>query len=304
MNKIQLLYLFGTISLIAAGLSSCESKPELVQNTAPTVTLSSGLSTPESALHDTVADVYLVSNINGSPFGEDKKGYILQVKPDGTSSGTKWIDGSQDGVELNAPKGMAIVGDILYVTDVTSVRKFDRKSGKALGSIAIEGSSFLNDAYSPPGSGVVYVSDTGFAPGFEPSGSDAIYKIDAADTVTPLYKGKDLGNPNGLFSEGEDILVITWTTGALLKIDPKGTMTEIFKLPKGQLDGIEKDSEGKFLISSWEGTCIYQADLSNKDATTVKVPELNAPADIGFDSKRKAILLPYFKDNKLDITKM
>ena len=82
-----------------------------------------GFSTPESAVHDTIADVYLVSNINGSPFGDDKAGFISRVSPDGKVLDLKWIDGSSADVELNAPKGLALVAETLYVADVNVVRK-------------------------------------------------------------------------------------------------------------------------------------------------------------------------------------
>lgn len=260
-----------------------------------------GFSTPESALHDTVADRYLVSNIHGSPFGDDGKGFISRMHPDGTIETLKWIDGSQEGVELNAPKGMALVGEVLYVTDVTSVRKFDRATGRPLGSIAIEGATFLNDAHSPAGTQDVYVSDTGFGPGFQPSGSDAIYKIDANDTVTTVAKGSDLGNPNGIHSRGKDLLVVTWTTGKLLQIGEDGKVTELQTLPAGQLDGIELLRDGHYAISSWEGACIFKTLPPTRKAITKVAEEIEAPADIGYDATRGVILLPYFNGGKMEL---
>ena len=49
------------------------------------------------------------------------------------------VDTAKADVKLDAPKGMAIVGNVLYVADITFVRKFDAKSGKALGEIKIDG---------------------------------------------------------------------------------------------------------------------------------------------------------------------
>ena len=46
----------------------------------------SGLNTPECAIHDEKADIYIVSNINGNPLGEDKAGFISRVAPSGKSS--------------------------------------------------------------------------------------------------------------------------------------------------------------------------------------------------------------------------
>jgi len=104
-----------------------------------------GLATPESVLHDTAADVYLVSNINGAPLEIDGNGFISRLSPDGTVIDLKWIDGKNPGTELNAPKGMAIVDDTLYVADISVVRRFNRVTGEYLGAVDIPGATFVND---------------------------------------------------------------------------------------------------------------------------------------------------------------
>jgi len=115
-------------------------------STAPQpVTINQGLQTPESVLWDPQQDVYFISNINGPALAVDNNGYISRVNPDTMQVDVKWIEGGKPGVTLDAPKGMAIVGDTLYVADITSVRKFDRKSGAPKGDIKIPGSTFLND---------------------------------------------------------------------------------------------------------------------------------------------------------------
>ena len=104
-------------------------------------------------------DVYLVSNINGSPLGADGNGFITRVAPDGTVTNLKWIDGESEVVTLNAPKGMAIIGDTLYVADITHVRFFHRDTGEPLGEIEIPGATFVNDLAAGRG-GWLFVSDT------------------------------------------------------------------------------------------------------------------------------------------------
>jgi hypothetical protein len=129
-----------------------------------------GLSTPESALHDEAADIYLVSNINGSPSTADDNGFISSISPNGEMIALKWIDGASDDLVLNAPKGMGIFENTLYVADITAVRRFDRMTGDPLGDIEISEASFLNDI-AVSGQGLVYVSD---------SRGGAIYEIEAA----------------------------------------------------------------------------------------------------------------------------
>src|SRR5881296_227339 len=88
-----------------------------------------GFLTPESVLHDTAQDVYFVSNINGSPTTKDNNGFISRVRPDGAVENLKFIEGGHGGVTLNAPKGLAIRGDTLWVADIDMVRSFDAKTG-------------------------------------------------------------------------------------------------------------------------------------------------------------------------------
>src|SRR3972149_4477688 len=51
---------------------------------APAVTVQGvGFQTPESVLYDAAEDVYLVSNINGSPTAADGYGFISRIGPEG-----------------------------------------------------------------------------------------------------------------------------------------------------------------------------------------------------------------------------
>ncbi|HEB52872.1 MAG TPA: hypothetical protein ENI87_06430, partial [bacterium] len=90
------------------------------------------LATPESVLYDPASDVWLVSNIAGEPLAKDGNGFIARVSPD-DGSARAWIEGGRNGVTLHAPKGMALLGDDLWVADIDVVRRFDRRSGAPRG---------------------------------------------------------------------------------------------------------------------------------------------------------------------------
>ena len=83
-----------------------------------------GFLTPESVLHDSGQDIYFVSNINGSPTAKDNNGFISRLKPDGAVENLKFIEGGKGGVVLNAPKGLALHGDTLWVADIDVVRSW------------------------------------------------------------------------------------------------------------------------------------------------------------------------------------
>lgn len=240
-----------------------------------------GLAHPESILWDKKDDVYLISNINGDPQAADDNGFIARVKPDGTVESKMWITGEGD-VQLDAPKGMAIVGDVLYVADITVVRKFNRTNGAAIGTITIDGAMFLNDL-SPAPSGEVYVSDTF---------TNSVHVIDAQNAVTLLLSDPGLGGPNGLLADSDGVYVTSFNDVRLFFLDRQMPQPlTVYQLPKGQLDGIARTPAGDWLVTSWEEQGVYSltADLS---ADQLPLTGVQSPADLDYDSKRDRALIP------------
>lgn len=261
------------------------------------IPVEAGLKTPECALHDEKDDIYLVSNINGNPLGADKAGFISRVAPSGEIIELKWIDGSAEGVTLNAPKGLALVGDTLYAADVNAVRKFDRVSGKPTGVINIKGATFLNDLASDS-DGKVYVSDSGFGGVKDAPRTDAVYEISPDDSVTTLSRGEEVPNPNGLLVRSGGLLVCTWNSGELLWARAReGRERLVAKLPMNKLDGIVVDKDGSLLITSWAGECVYR--YSAKGVVSKAIEGLKDPADPGWDKKRGRLLIPLFHNDTL-----
>jgi DNA-binding beta-propeller fold protein YncE len=250
-------------------------------------------------LYDDAADRYLVSNINGKPTDLDNNGFIMELSPDGKVTKPKFIAGGANDVKLNAPKGMALHGGILYVSDVSTVRKFDAKTGAAKGEIPVPGSTFLNDLAATP-EGKLYVSDSGVKvtdKGFEPTGSEAVYAIDKGKPKA-LTKSKDLSAPNGLLPTTGGVLAVTLNSNELYRIDDKGARQDITKLPDGGLDGLIQVGD-KLLISSWKAKTIYRGKLNDKFEPVI--PNVNSPADIAWDSKRSRVLVPRFLDNAVEV---
>ncbi len=259
-----------------------------------------GFATPESALHDVEADVYLVSNINGGPSAKDDNGFISRVSPDGTLLALKWIDGAAgDGVTLHAPKGMAIVGGKLYVADLDRVRIFDRETGAPAGEIAIAGSTFLNDVVAD-GKGGIWISDSGIRiddSGVQPTGTDALYHVSADGAVRRAAAGNMLARPNGLAMYGDALVMATFGSNRVLLFDGSRLGRVFGETPAGSLDGLVLGSDGRLLVSSWESETIYVVD-GQKEPFPI-ADGLPAPADFGLDGTRYMLLVPLFNDDKL-----
>jgi sugar lactone lactonase YvrE len=260
-----------------------------------------GFATPESVLADPVADVYLVSNINGNPAEKDDNGFISRVTPDGQVENLKWIDGAAPNVTLHAPKGSAIRGDTLFVADIDCIRRFHRVTGEPAGEQCIPGATFLNDVAIGP-DGALYVTDSGLAvteAGFGPSGTDAVYRFPLDTAGGPLLKRSDLGAPNGIAVEPRRVVVVTFLSGELFQISEEGQKIPVLPASTRQLDGVVFTPDGGMLFSSWGDSAVYR--VAPAGASTRLITGLNGPADIGFDAKRGRVLIPVFNENKVII---
>jgi outer membrane protein assembly factor BamB len=302
MNVNQHLIVAALLSLAAVGCAPASSKAPAGPSAINVEKV--GFKTPESVMYLAKDDVYLVSNINvdGVPTKKDNNGFISRLSPDGTVQTLKWIAGGANDVTLNAPKGMAIVGNTLYVTDLDTVRKFDLTSGKALGEIPIPGTTFLNDLAAGK-DGTVYVSDTGLVAdekGIGPSGTDAVYKISPADAVTTIAKDKALTLPNGLevLANGK-LQVVTFGSNEIYTLGEDGKRNDLQKMPAASLDGVITLSDGRLAISSWETSSLYA--LSPDGKVEVIAKDLPSPADLGYDAKRERLLVPIFQEDRVVI---
>lgn len=263
-----------------------------------------GFDTPESAVHDTAADVYLVSNIHGAPLVKDGNGYIARVQPDGSME-RHWIRGGAGGVTLHAPKDMAIAGDVLWVADIDVLRCFDRRSGAPLGEVSIPGATFLNGVSAAP-DGTIYCTDSGLDAQLSPTGTDAIWRVGSDGTALALVKTPELGQPNGLVARQAGVYVVSWRDGTFFQIDYSGKRTELGKAPAAQLDGlvrVEPAAGGAgaagWFTTSWAGRCVYRFDTSG--TCTPLPPVLDQPAGCGFDGQRRRLLVPLFGTNRLEL---
>ena len=87
---------------------------------------------PYSFVVDPATKEYFISSINGDEDARDNNGFITKLDESGKVVGLKFIEGGRDGVTLHAPRGLAIVGQTLYVADLDHVWGFDKATGKLL----------------------------------------------------------------------------------------------------------------------------------------------------------------------------
>ena len=238
------------------------------------------LRVPESVLLDARNNVLYVANIDGAPDGKDGKGFITRMTLQGKIQNLEWVSG------LDAPKGMALVKNNLYVADITQVAVIDITLAKITSTIAIEGASFLNDVTADD-KGNVYVSD---------SNTGKIHKI-AGGKAEVFYENAAIKSTNGVLALSDGLYFVEFQNGVLHKLDwASKKETKVGTAANGG-DGINSVGKNEFLVSSWYGEITY-LDAKGK-ATQVldtKDKKINA-ADIEYDARIKTVFVPTFFKN-------
>jgi hypothetical protein len=113
-----------------------------------------------------------------------------------------------------------------------------------------------------------------------------------------VAKGKDLGGPNGLVAVANGVLVNTFGSDEVYRLDEKGAKQDVTKIPSGGLDGMALVAD-VLLVSSWKGSAIYRGSLNGKFETAFA--GLGGAADFGFDAKRNRVLVPRFVDSAVEV---
>ena len=257
-----------------------------------------GLHGPESARYDAGQDAWFISNMNGYGSDRDGNGYIVQADAGNPSQSKIFAEGGKHGVVLDAPKGMAISGDTLWVADITVLRAFDRKNGRPLANLdlAPRGAVLLNDVDVGP-DGTIYVTDTGIHmtdKGVLYQGGDKIFAIGANRSVSLAAQGASLHRPNGVTwdSSGKRLMVVSFDPfhSQLYAIKPGDTTRTVLGSGIGQFDGVEPMGDGRWLVTSWADSSIHAIGPGGRDDRIIR--DLWAPADLGIDTKRHRIGVP------------
>ena len=270
--KYLFSFLFFTIIVVTAEIKSQSHTIVKLWET------DSVLKTPESVLFSAKEKLLYVSNIDGEPAEKDGKGSIGKVGLDGKIISVDWVTG------LNAPKGMGMYKNKLYVADLTEVVVIDIEKAKIVQHIPVEGSVFLNDITIDK-QGVIYVSDTR---------TFKVYKIEKGIVVTLL---QNLKGPNGLLAVEDDLLILD--KGNLIKLLANGNLANMAEGMDPSTDGLEMVKPNEYLATSWSGVVYYLFADGNKQILLDTRTEKINTADIGYDTKNKVVYIPTFFKNKI-----
>lgn len=268
--------------IIAAGLVSAAAAVQLEKVWESDAVLK----VPESVILDSSKNVLYAANINGKPTNKDSNGFISILKLNGEIETMKFAVG------FDAPKGMAIYENKLFVSDIDTLRVVDLNSGKIVKNHKIAEAKFLNDV-AVSNDGTVYVSDFSGA-------NKAVYKIAKGKVEKWLDETKLLGQrPNGLWLE-EKSLVIGTKEGSIFKADlgTKKIRTYNSNIGVNGIDGILPFDDNSYISSDWAGRVFISNGNKSEKIIDRSGEKVNA-ADIWYDIKTKRLYIPTFFDNRI-----
>jgi hypothetical protein len=238
------------------------------------------LKVPESVLFDGKNNVLYVANIDGQPWANDGKGSIGKVGLDGKIIAVDWVSG------LQAPKGMGLHKNKLYVADLTDLVVIDVTNGTIIERIAIEGAGGLNDV-SADEHGTIYVTD---------SRARRVYEVKDKKASILLDSSK-LRGPNGILKHKGSLYVLD--AGSMYRMEKDGSLSKLAEGMEGGTDGIENVGGNDYIVSTWGGVVYYvNADGTKQVLLDGREQKINS-ADIGYDAAKSIVYIPTFWKNSV-----
>jgi len=231
------------------------------------------LNLPESVEYDPFNNRYLVSNWGS--------GDIVQIDSLGNQS--VWLDYVQGFAGLHRKDNILYVACREY-----GVKGFDLMTGENVLYVDIEGATNINDIVSD-NSGNLYVSS--------PAGN-VIYKINIASGQWWVFAENSLSVPNGLYFDEDNnrlILVSYRMNAPIQQVSLIDSTVSLVTYPGlHNLDGITRDHEGNYYVSSWYSNAVFKLDENFSNPPEMFSIHDDDPADIFFDTANNMLAVPLF----------
>jgi sugar lactone lactonase YvrE len=241
------------------------------------------LSYPESVVFDSLNNRYLVSSWY--------TGNLVEIDEDGRQSNF-----------LTAQRcyaGVCIVDSNVYVACKSlGVRGFNLFSGEMTMDLQVPGTSLLNDIAADT-SGNLYLSDPQV---------HKIIKVRISDQEVSTFVEDGILVPNGMIHDARNnrmILVSARNNSPIQAIDLADSSVSVIRYTSYDiLDGITRDNEGNYYISSWGTSSVYRFDQDFSGTPVVVSTHEEQPADISFNLRDNVLAVPIFYNHYVDFVQI
>jgi len=235
------------------------------------------LNGPESIAWDAEGKRFFVSNTLGRS--------IVSMSPEGRFS-------SFMSKGLNAPRGIAIWKQKLYVADENTLKIIDPKTAKLLKSFPVPQSKMLNDIALDK-TGMVYLTDTA---------ADCVLLVNPESGQSEAIRNRLLKAPNGIVYDmpRDQMFIVGFSKRSpILSLSTKDKSIGIFMDSiYSDLDGIAIDDLGRIYISSWSEDMIFMIP-QEQNRFIAQFKEINDAADVFYYLPDNALIVPLFSQNKI-----
>jgi hypothetical protein len=239
-----------------------------------------------------------ISNFGGdtiNPLNTAGKGYIMEF-----NSGKPSVLIPADG-RLNAPKGMCVVDNYLFVADVSSIVVFNLNDVSKSQKIKLPTKdSYVNDLAVNGKNLYATVTNTG-----------NIYKLDVSSPEnvkeqTPKLFA-NIPGANGIVATDSTIYVASYPVDgntsapnviySIRNFD--NPITEVFLNRMSQYDGLALSEDGKYLyFSTWVNGNVGKIDIKDKKVENLILPiQLTGPADFSIHNGK--LYIPDLPNSKV-----
>ena len=274
---MKTIYTSLIFTFVAASMAFAQ-KPKLTQSWASDPVFK----TPESVCYDKDRNVLYVSNINENPWEDDGNGFISKIKPNGEIIKLEWVSG------LNAPKGMGVFDNTLYVTDNNDLIEIDIEKGAIVKTHHWDANDKFNDV-SIASDGTVWFTD---------SGNNKIYFFKNGERTLFLDEGLD--NCNGIFIEKNRVLIAGMGSEDVAAYDLKDKSKTTLATDTGKGDGIvPTHKKGYYLLSGWNGVISLVTPKGEFISLLNAIEQEIQAADIDYIIEEKLLFVPTFYDNRV-----
>jgi len=239
------------------------------------------LTTVESVKYDSENKCIYAACINGNPSEKDGNGFIAKLDLNGKILKLNWCSG------LDAPKGMGILNNHLFVTNIDQIVEIDINTSEIMNRYKVNNAKFLNDIDVDSSKKIVFVSDMA---------TGIVHQLQN-EKVSILSQDTSLQKCNGLYFFKNELLVGTKT--GVKKIDINSGTLSSYINHSGGIDGLEWFANDKFLVSNWSG----EVDIINPSSDKIIIFDTSSKginaADIEYIPEKKMLLVPTFFDNRV-----